>query len=129
MQVIEFLGRIFLSLLFLSEGIGKIFNYESAIEYMENFNVSGYLLTPAIIIDILFPILLIIGYRTKLSAFVLSLYTIILALIFHTNFSNQIELVSFLKNFAIAGGFLIIFVNGPGRFSLDYKLKLNKTNA
>ena len=129
MQVIEFLGRIFLSVLFLSEGIGKIFNYESAIEYMENFNVSGYLLTPAIIIDILFPILLIIGYRTKLSAFVLSLYTIILALIFHTNFSNQIELVSFLKNFAIAGGFLIIFVNGPGRFSLDYKLKSNKTNA
>ena len=129
MQVIEFLGRIFLSVLFLSEGIGKIFNYESAIEYMENFNVSGYLLTPAIIIDILFSILLIIGYRTKLSAFVLSLYTIILALIFHTDFSNQIELVSFLKNFAIAGGFLIIFVNGPGRFSLDYKLKSNKTNA
>ena len=122
MQVIEFLGRIFLSVLFLSEGVGKIFNYESAIEYMENFNVPGYLLTPAIIIDILFPILLIIGYRTKLSAFVLSLYTIILALIFHTDFSNQIELVSFLKNFAIAGGFLIIFVNGAGKYSVDYKL-------
>ena len=122
MQVIEFLGRIFLSVLFLSEGIGKIFNYESAIEYMENFNVPGYLLTPAIIIDILFPILLIIGYRTKLSALVLSLYTIILALIFHTDFSNQIELVSFLKNFAIAGGFLIIFVNGAGKYSVDYKL-------
>jgi len=122
MQVIEFLGRIFLSVLFLSEGVGKIFNYESAIEYMENFNVPGYLLTPAIIIDILFPILLIIGYRTKLSALVLSLYTIILALIFHTDFSNQIELVSFLKNFAIAGGFLIIFVNGAGKYSVDYKL-------
>ena len=120
--MIELLGRIFLSVLFLSEGIGKIFNYESAIEYMENFNVPGYLLTPAIIIDILFPILLIIGYRTKLSALVLSLYTIILALIFHTDFSNQIELVSFLKNFAIAGGFLIIFVNGAGKYSVDYKL-------
>ena len=122
MQVIEVLGRIFLSMIFLTEGINKIFNYEDTIEYMENFNVPEYLAIPAIIVEILFPLLLIVGYQTKISALVLAIFTLATALIFHTDFTNQMQLISFLKNFAIAGGFLIIFVNGAGKYSLDHKL-------
>ena len=123
MQIVEILGRILLSAIFLINGIGKIFNYEGTIQYMENFDVPSYLIIPAITVEILFPILLIIGYYTKFSALVLSLFTLALAVIFHTDFSNQIQLMSFLKNIAIAGGFLIIFVYGPGKYSIDHKLK------
>ena len=122
MQVIQVLGRIFLSTIFLVEGVNKIFNYESTIEYMENFNVPEYLAIPAIIVEILFPLLLIVGYQTKISALVLAIFTLAAALIFHTDFTNQMQLTSFLKNFAIAGGFLIIFVNGAGKYSIDHKL-------
>ena len=122
MQVIQVLGRIFLSTIFLVEGMNKIFNYESTIEYMENFNVPGYLAIPAIIVEILFPLLLIVGYQTKISALVLAIFTLATALIFHTDFTNQMQLTSFLKNFAIAGGFLIIFVNSAGKYSLDHKI-------
>ena len=120
MYIAEIIGRIFLSALFLLEGIGKIFNYEGTIDYMESFSVPGYLLAPAIIVEILFPILLIIGYKTKLSAIVLALFTILVAIIFHNDFSNHMQLIAFLKNFAIAGGFLIIFVYGPNKYSIDY---------
>ena len=123
MHIIELIGRIFLSVLFLINGISKIFDYEGTIEYMENFGVPGVLIYPAIIIEILFPILLIIGYKTRLSAIVLASFTILLAVIFHTDFSNQIQLTQFLKNFAIAGGFIIIFVYGPDKYSIDYMLK------
>ena len=123
MHIVEILGRILLSAIFLINGIGKIFNYEGTIQYMENFDVPAYLIIPAITVEILFPILLIIGYYTKFSALVLSLFTLVLAVIFHTDFSNQMQLMSFLKNIAIAGGFLIIFVYGPGKYSLDHKLK------
>ena len=123
MHIVEILGRILLSAIFLINGIGKIFNYEGTIQYMENFDVPGYLIIPAITVEILFPILLIIGYFTKFSALVLSLFTLVLAVIFHTDFSNQMQLMSFLKNIAIAGGFLIIFVYGPGKYSIDHKLK------
>ena len=123
MHIVEILGRILLSAIFLINGIGKIFNYEGTIQYMENFDVPGYLIIPAITVEILFPILLIVGYYTKFSALVLSLFTLVLAVIFHTDFSNQMQLISFLKNIAIAGGFLIIFVYGPGKYSLDHKLK------
>ena len=122
MQVIQVVGRIFLSTIFLIEGMNKIFNYESTIEYMENFNVPEYLAIPAIIVEILFPLLLIVGYQTKISALVLAIFTLTTALIFHTDFTNQMQLTSFLKNFAIAGGFLIIFVNGAGKYSIDHKL-------
>ena len=122
MQVIQVLGRIFLSTIFLVEGINKIFNYESTIEYMENFNVPEYLAIPAIIVEILFPLLLIVGYQTKISALALAIFTLTTALIFHADFTNQMQLISFLKNFAIAGGFLIIFVNDAGKYSIDHKL-------
>ena len=123
MHIVEILGRLLLSAIFLINGIGKIFNYEGTIQYMEIFDVPGYLIIPAITVEILFPILLILGYYTKFSALVLSLFTLALAVIFHTDFSNQMQLISFLKNIAIAGGFLIIFVYGPGKYSLDHKLK------
>ena len=122
MQILEFIGRILISLIFLSAGVGKIFNNEGTIVYMESFGVPGYLLIPAIIIEILFPLLVIVGYKTKLSAIILSLFAILLAIIFHTDFSNQMQLMSFLKNFAIAGGFLIIFVRGAGKYSIDQRL-------
>ena len=121
MHLVDLIGRIFLSLIFLIAGIGKILNIEGTIEYMESYGLADYLLTPAIIIEILFPILVIIGYKTKLSSLILSLFAVLLAIIFHNDFSNQMQLMSFLKNFAIAGGFLIIFVKGAGKYSLDQK--------
>ena len=129
MQVIEVLGRIFLSTLFLIEGTNKIFNYEETIQYMENFGVPGYLAIPTIILEILFPLLLIIGYQTKIAALVMMIFTIVVAIIFHTNFDDQMQFITFFKDIAIAGGFIIIFVNGAGKFSVDYKLKSNKTNV
>ena len=129
MHVIDVLGRILLSTLFLIEGTNKIFNYEETIQYMENFGVPGYLAIPAIILEILFPLLLIIGYQTKIAALVMMIFTIVVAIIFHTNFDDQMQFITFFKDIAIAGGFIIIFVNGAGKFSVDYKLKSNKTNA
>ena len=129
MRVIDVLGRIFLSTIFLIEGANKIFNYEETIQYMENFSVPGYLAIPAIILEILFPLLLIIGYQTKIAALVMMIFTIVVAIIFHTNFDDQMQFITFFKDIAIAGGFIIIFVNGAGKFSVDYKLKSNKTNA
>ena len=122
MQVIEVLGRVFLSTLFLIEGINKIFNYARTIQYMESFSVPEYLAIPAIILEILFPLLLIIGYQTKIAALAMTIFTIVVAIIFHTNFDDHIQFITFFKDIAIAGGFLIIFVNGAGKYSVDHKL-------
>ena len=126
MHIIEALGRIFLSSLFLIEGIKKFFFQEETIIYMEEYGVPEILFFPSLILEILFPILLIIGYKTKISASIMALFTLTVAIIFHTNFQNEMELIFFLKDLAIAGGFLIIATNDPKICSIDYFLKSKK---
>ena len=123
MHIIEALGRIFLSILFLIEGIRKLFFQEETIMYMEEYGVPEILFFPSLILEILFPILLIIGYKTRISASIMALFTLAVAIIFHTDFQNQIELIFFLKDIAIAGGFLIIASNEPKICSIDYMFK------
>ena len=123
MHIVEFIGRILLSALFLIEGIGKISMQEDVIMYMADYGVPEILFIPAIILEILFPLLLIIGYKTKLSALIMALFTLTVAIIFHTNFSEGMQMTFFLKDLAIAGGFMIIFVYGSNKISLDYRIK------
>ena len=126
MHIIEAFGRILLSSLFLVEGVRKFFFQEETIMYMEDYGVPAILFFPSIILEVLFPILLIIGYKTRFSASIMALFTLTVALIFHTNFENQMELIIFLKDIAIAGGFLIIAANEPKICSIDYYLKSKK---
>ena len=123
MHIIEVLGRILLSSLFLIEGVRKFFFQEETIMYMEEYGVPEILFFPSLILEILFPILLIIGYKTRISALIMALFTLTVAIIFHTDFQNQMELIMFLKDIAIAGGFLIIAANEPKICSIDYMLK------
>ena len=126
MHIIEVLGRILLSSLFLIEGVRKFFFQEETIMYMEEYGVAEILFFPSLILEILFPILLIIGYKTRISALIMALFTLTVAIIFHTDFQNQMELIIFLKDIAIAGGFLIIFTNEPKNLTFDYFLKSKK---
>jgi len=126
MHIVEFLGRVLLSTLFLVEGIGKISMQEDVIMYMENYGVPEILFVPAIILEILFPLLLIIGYKTKLSALIMALFTLTVAIIFHTDFSEGMQMIFFLKDIAIAGGFMIIVAYGPGKISLDHYFNSKK---
>ena len=123
MHIIEFFGRILLSALFLIEGIGKTSIQEDVIIYMENYGVPGMLFLPATIIEILFPLLLILGYKTKWVASILALFTFAVAIIFHTDFSEEMQMIFFLKDIAIAGGFMLIVAYGPGKISLDHYFK------
>ena len=123
MHIVEVFGRILLSTLFLVEGVRKFFFQEETIMYMEDYGVPEILFFPSLGLEIVFPILLIVGYKTRFSASIMALFTLTVALIFHTNFENQMESIIFLKDIAIAGGFLIIAVNEPKICSIDYFLK------
>ena len=120
MHIVEFFGRLLLSALFLIEGFEKISIQEDVIMYMEDYGVPGILFLPALVVEILFPLLLIIGYKTKWTASVMALFTFIVAVIFHSDFSEGMQMISFLKNIAISGGFIIVVANGPGKISLDH---------
>ena len=121
-NILDLVGRIFISLVFLLSGINKIGNYEGTIGWMESLGMPGIFLIPAIILEIVAPILIMVGYKVKISATLLSLFCLATAIIFHTDFSNQIQFVSFMKNIALAGGFLFLVINETKEFSLERKL-------
>ena len=128
MHVIEAFGRIFLSTLFLFEGIRKFFFQDETIEYMESYGVPEFLFYPSLLFEIIIPILLIIGFKTRIVAILMFLFTITVSIIFHTDISNHMQIIAFLKNFSIAGGFLIIASYEAKMCTMDYYLKHKKNS-
>ena len=122
-NLLDLTARIFISSVFLLSGYNKIFNYNSTVGWMEGFGVPGFLLWPAIILEILLPLLIIVGYKTKFAAIILAIFSIATALIFHLEFTNQMQTIQLLKNFGLAGGFIFIAINGPKDWAIDKKKK------
>ena len=122
-NIFDLIGRIFISLVFLLSGYNKIFNYDNTVAWMEGFGIPGFLLWPAIILEIILPILIIIGYRTQISAILLAIFCVATAFIFHFDFANQMQTIAFLKNLGLAGGFLFIAAHGPKDWAIDKKRK------
>jgi len=117
------LGRLLISFMFLMSGLNKAGNYSNTSGWMESMGVSSSILPLVILLEIIGAFAIIVGWHTKITAFLLAGFSIISALIFHSDFSNQVEMIMFMKNIAIAGGFLILVANGAGNYSLDNRKK------
>ncbi len=117
------LGRILISFMFLQSGINKIGGYKATLGYMESKGVPGMLLPLVIFVEVVGAIAVIVGWKARLFSFLLAGFCILAALFFHMDFSNQTQTINFMKNLAIAGGFLMIFAHGAGDFSLGRKGK------
>ena len=122
-NILDLIGRILISALFLISAFNKIFNLEGSIDWMESFGVPGFLIFPAIAIEVILPVLVIVGYQARIAAGILAIFCLSTAFIFHFDFSNQTQLISFLKNIGLAGGFIFIVANGTKDFSVDREKK------
>ena len=113
------IGRSMIAVIFIIAGAGKITGYAGTQGYMESLGVPGLLLPLVIAVEILGGIAIILGYQTKIAAFLLAGFTLLTAIIFHTDFGQQMEMMSFMRNMAITGAFLLLFVHGPGQWALN----------
>ena len=125
-NLLDLIARLFISGIFLFSGINKITNYEGTVQWMEGFGVPGLFLIPAIIIEIIFPLFIIVGYRTKIASGFLILFCLMTAFIFHNDFSNQMQIIAFLKNIGLAGGLIFLIIHGPKDFVIIKKKKYVK---
>ena len=128
MHIVEVLGRIFISSLFIVEAIWKFFSPDEGMIYMSDYGVPEILFYPSLIFEFVVPLILIAGFKTRFFASLLFLFVLSVTVIFHTDFSNNMQMISFLKNLAIMGGLLIIISNKPQMCSIDYYLESKKGN-
>ena len=122
-NLIDLVGRFLISALFLISAYNKIFSIDGTMSWMEGFGVPGVLLYPTIALEIILPLLIIIGYQARFSAGLLAIFCIATAFIFHFDFADQMQTIAFLKNIGLAGGFLFIVANGTKEWSVDREKK------
>ena len=115
------IARGLMALIFILSGLSKIATADAVRGYMEAMGVPGALLWPAIAFEIGAGALVALGYRTRIVAFLLAGFCLMTAALFHHQFADQIQMIMFLKNIAMAGGFLLLTCVGPGSVSLDAK--------
>ena len=120
---IDLIGRLLISALFLISAYNKILSIDGSMSWMEGFGVPGFLIYPTIALEIILPLFVIIGYRARISAGILSVFCISTAFLFHYDFVDQMQTIAFLKNLGLAGGFLFIVVNGTKDWSVDREKK------
>jgi putative oxidoreductase len=118
-QSLQLVGRVLLALIFVLSGVGKLSNPSGTMHYMEAVGVPGLLLWPTIALELLGGLAIIVGFQTRLVAFALAAFCVISALLFHHNFGDQIQMIMFLKNLAMAGGFLLLASGGAAPYSVD----------
>ena len=125
-NLIDFIGRLLISALFLLSAYNKIFSIDGTMSWMEGFGIPGFLLYPTIALEIILPLFIIIGYQARLSADLLAIFVYTTAFIFHYDFADQMQTIAFLKNLGLAGGFLFIVANGTKDWSVDREKEIRK---
>jgi putative oxidoreductase len=121
-QISAPVGRVFLATIFFMSGITKISGYVGTQGYMEAMGVPGALLPLVIALEVIGGLAIIFGWKTKLVAFALAGFSLASAALFHADFNDQMQMGMFMKNVAIAGGFLMLVAQGPGAYALDHRL-------
>ena len=116
-------GRVLIAAIFLLSGVSKISGYAATQGYMDAMGVPGGLLPLVIVFEVFAAIAIIVGFQTRLAALALAGFTLVSAVIFHGNLGDQTQFIMFMKNVAIAGGFLFLVANGAGALALDNRAR------
>ena len=112
-------GRILLASLFLLAGLQKIGGYEGTLAYMASQGVPGFTLPIVIGLEVLGALAVIVGWHTRLVAFLLAGFSLVSAVLFHFQPDDAMQMTMLLKNVSIAGGFLLLVAHGAGAYSVD----------
>lgn len=113
------IGRLLLSMIFIFSGFSKITGYAATQGYMESMGVPGMLLPVVIAVELLGGIAILLGFKARFVAIIMAGFSVFSALLFHQFWIDASQMNPFMKNFAMAGGFLLIFAHGAGAYSID----------
>lgn len=115
----KLIGRLLLVAIFIQAGYGKIGGYQGTVAYMNSMGVPGLLLPGVIAVELVAGLMIALGFKTRLAAIALAGFTVVAAVLFHYQPADRNQMIHFMKNLAIAGGFLMVAAAGPGRYAIE----------
>ena len=113
------IARILLAHIFVMAGLSKITAYAGTQGYMESVGVPGMLLPLVILAELGGGLAIVLGWQTRWAAYALAGFSVVSAVLFHSNLADQMQMILFMKNFAMAGGLLLLAEHGAGAYSLE----------
>ena len=116
---LKLVGRVLLSIMFIQSGVGKIFGYAGTEEHMNAAGVPRTLLPLVIVTEVGGGLHVLLGLFTRYAAIALAGFCVLAAWFFHYQPGDMGQMINFMKNITIAGGFLVLAGAGPGAFALD----------
>lgn len=117
-------GRVLLSLIFIIAGWSKIAGFTATSAWVGTVLPFPEVITALVIaIELVGGIMLLVGFKTKLAALSIGVFTLLAAFLFHFDFADQMQSGQFMKNLAIAGGMFYVVIAGAGAYSVDAKMK------
>ncbi|WP_370322373.1 DoxX family protein [Oricola sp.] len=120
-SIILLVARILLAFIFILSGVQKFFGIEGTAGYIASVGLpfATLLTVGAAIVETFGGLAILVGFRTREAAWVLAAFTLVAGFLFHFQPADQMQMISFMKNLAITGGFLALAQIGAGAFSLD----------
>ena len=117
------LGRVLLAVIFLLSGFGKLTAISGTAAYFGALGLPVPTVTAVLVglIELVGGLAILVGFQTRIAAWVLAIFTIATGLVAHTGWGDQMQMIQFLKNLAITGGFLLLASSGAGAYSIDAK--------
>jgi putative oxidoreductase len=114
-------GRLLLSLIFIISGFEKLGNYSGTLQEIQSAGLPiptiAYIV--AVVVEVAGGLAILVGFKARWVGAAMCLYTLAAALSFHAHFGDQNQTIHFMKNVAIAGGFLYVVAFGAGAISVD----------
>ena len=123
------IARLLLGGMFLMAGLGKLADVQGFAGYVASGGLPAFLAWPAILFEIGAGLALIAGFQTRLAALALAAFCVVTGLLYHLVPADQMQMTMLFKNLALAGGYLALFVAGPGRLALDARTARMATPA
>lgn len=116
--LVSLAARALISVIFIMAGLEKLTGYDGTVAYMQKFGVPGIVLPLVILVELGGGLAILTGVLSRWAALALAFFCLVAALVFHTNFEDQMQSILFMKNLAMAGGLLLLYTNGPGALTL-----------
>ena len=107
-NIIDKIFIIMLVSVFFANGVTKILNFDQTIDWVESFNFPSEIVYVGILIELVAPLMILINFYRKIAIYILILFCIMSAFMFHSDVSNPIQLTQFLKNVGLAAGFYFL---------------------
>lgn len=119
----KLLGRILLASLFIPAGFSKLTGLAGTAGYFGSIGLPAPMVVAVLVglLELVGGLAVLVGFKTRIAAIALGLFTIASAFVAHFNFAEAMQVIQFQKNLAIAGGFFVLAAAGAGALSLDAK--------